>query len=74
MDMNYFIEEFPGFLIIIIFYLLFVPFLDLAAPPVQTAGRGRAHLRRGTDSTCKLIFELCVGFLKLKFPNPHIFL
>ena len=41
------------------FYLLFVPFLDLAAPPVQTAGRGRARLRRGAHSTCKLIFELC---------------
>ena len=48
-------------------------FLVLAAPQVQTAGRGRAHLRRGSHSTCKLIFELCVGFLKLKVINPHIF-
>ena len=44
----------------------------LAAPPVQTAGRGRAHLRKGAHSTYKLIFELCTGFLILKFLNPHI--
>ena len=47
-------------------------FLVLAAPPVQTAGRGRAHLRRGAHSTCKLIFEMCAGFLILKLLNPHI--
>ena len=49
-------------------------FSYLAAPLVQLAGRGRAQQRRGTHSTCKLIFELCVDFLKLKFINPHIFL
>ena len=53
--------------------LWLVPFLVLAAPPVQTAGRGQTHLRRGAHSTCKLIFELCVGFQKLKVINPHIF-
>ena len=40
---------------------------------MQTAGRGRAHLRRGAHSTCKLIFELCVGFLDIKVINPHMF-
>ena len=48
-------------------------FLVLAAPPVQTAGRGRAHLRRGAHSSCKLIFELCAGFLDIKVINPHMF-
>ena len=47
-------------------------FLVLAAPPVQTAGRGRAHLRRGAHSTCKLIFDLCAGFPVLKVINPHM--
>ena len=51
-----------------------IRFLVLAAPPVQTAGRGRVHLRRGSHSTYKLMFELCVSFLKLKFINPHTFL
>ena len=36
-----------------------------AAPPVQTAGRGRVRLRRGAHSTCKLIFELCAVFLDI---------
>ena len=48
-------------------------FSYLAAPPVQTAGRGRAHLRRGAHSTCKLIFDLCAGFPVLKVINPHMF-
>ena len=48
-------------------------FSCLAAPPVQTAGRGRAHLRKGAHSTCKLIFEMCAGFLILKLLNPHMF-
>ena len=48
-------------------------FLVLAAPPVQTAGRGRAHLRRGAHSTCKLILKICASFLILKFLNPHMF-
>ena len=48
-------------------------FLVLAAHPVQTAGRGRAHLRRGAHSTCKLILEMCAGFLISKFLNPHMF-
>ena len=52
---------------------LLVLFLVLDAPPVQTAGRGRAHLRRGAHSTCKLILEMCVGFLISKFLNPHMF-
>ena len=50
-----------------------VIFLVLAAPPVQTAGRGRAHQRRGAHSTCKLIFEMCAGFLLSRFLNPHMF-
>ena len=50
-----------------------VRFLILAAPPVQTAGRGRAHLRRGAHSTCKLISEMCASFLILKLVNPHMF-
>ena len=48
-------------------------FLVLAAPPIQTAGRGRAHQRRGAHSTCKLIFDLCAGFPVLKVINPHMF-
>ena len=48
-------------------------FLVLAAPPVQTAGRGRTHQRRGAHSTCKLIFDLCAGFPVLKVINPHMF-
>ena len=48
-------------------------FLVLAAPPVQTAGRGRAQQRRGAHSTCKLIFDLCAGFPVLKVINPHMF-
>ena len=47
-------------------------FLVLAAPPVRTAGPGRAQQRRGAHSTCKLIFEMCAGFLILKFLNPHM--
>ena len=50
-----------------------VVFLVLAAPPVQTAGRGRTHLRTGAHSTCKLILEMCAGFLILKLLNPHMF-
>ena len=46
----------------------------LAAPSVQTAGRGLAHLRIGAHSTCKLIFESCAGFyLDIKVINPHMF-
>ena len=46
----------------------------LAVPPVHTAGRGRAHLRRGAHSTSKLIFESRVGFyLDIKVINPHMF-
>ena len=40
-------------------------FFILAAPPVQTAGRGRAQQRRGAHSTCKLIIDLYAGFLLL---------
>ena len=47
-------------------YLLFVPFSGLAAPPVRSAGRGRAQQRRGAHSTCKLILEMCARFLILK--------
>ena len=46
-------------------YLLFVPFFGLAAPPVRSAGRGRAQQRRGAHSTCKLILEMCARFLIL---------
>ena len=53
--------------------LIVVLFLVLAAPPVQTAGRGRAHLRRGAHSTCKLILEMCASFLLLNLLNPHMF-
>ena len=53
--------------------MLIVVFSYLAAPPVQTAGRGRAHLRRGAHSTCKLILEMCAGFLLLNLLNPHMF-
>ena len=49
------------------------PFSGLAAPPVQTAGRGRAQQRRGVHSTCKLILEMCASFLILKLLNPHMF-
>ena len=38
--------------------LWLVRFLVLAAPPIQTAGQGRARLRRGAHSTCKLIIDL----------------
>ena len=48
-------------------------FLVLAAHPVQIAGRGRAHQRRGAHSTCKLIFDLCAGFPVLKVINPDMF-
>ena len=44
-------------------------FLVLAAPLVQTAGRGRAHLRRGAHSTCKLILEMCLRFSNIKAPK-----
>ena len=50
-----------------------VRFLVLAAPPVQTAGRGRAQQRRGAHSTCKLILEMCASFLLLNLLNSHIF-
>ena len=49
------------------------PFSGLAAPPVRIAGRGRAQQRRGAHSTCKLILEMCAGFLILKLLNPHMF-
>ena len=49
------------------------PFSCLAAPPVQIAGRGRAHLHRGAHSTCKLILEMCASFLILNLLNPHMF-
>ena len=52
---------------------MFVPFSGLAAPPVPSAGRGRAQQHRGAHSTCKLILEMCASFLILKFLNPHIF-
>ena len=52
---------------------MLVPFLVLAAPPVQTAGRGRAQRRRGAHSTCKLILKMCESFLILKLLNPHMF-
>ena len=48
------------------------PFSYLAAPPVQTAGRGRAYLRRGAHSTCMLILEMCAGFPLLNLLNPHM--
>ena len=49
------------------------PFSCLAAPPVRTAGRGRAQQRRGAYSTCKLMLEMCESFLILKLLNPHMF-
>ena len=52
---------------------MLVPFLILAAPPVQTAGRGRAQRRSGAHSTCKLILEMCESFLILKLLNTHMF-
>ena len=53
-------------------YLLFVPFSGLAAPPVRSVGRGRAQQRRGAHSTCKLILEMCASFLILNLLNPHM--
>ena len=50
-----------------LFYWEFPSFLILAAPPVQTAGRGRTQRRRGAHSICKLISEMCAGFLISKF-------
>ena len=52
--------------------LWLVSFLVLAAPLVQTAGRGRAQQRRGAYSTCKLILEMCASFLLLNLLNPHM--
>ena len=47
-------------------------FLILAAPPVRSAGRGRAQQHRGAHSTCKLILEMCASFLILNPLNPHM--
>ena len=47
-------------------------FSGLAAPPVRSAGRGRAQQRRGAHSTCKLILEMCASFLILNLLNPHM--
>ena len=49
------------------------PFSCLAAPPVRTAGRGRAQQGRGAHSTCKLILEICASFLIYKsYKSSHI--
>ena len=45
---------------------------SLAIPRQRPTRQGQSGLHRGAHSTCKLILEMCAGFLILKLLNPHV--